>query len=333
MNALIYIINRSTNPFFNMALEEYLFTSDKYQQDIFLLWQNEKTIVVGRHQNTLEEINNEYVKKNSIQVVRRLSGGGAVYHDFGNLNFTFIKRNVNRQEINFNYFVQPVIAALAKFGLKADFSGRNDITIEGKKFSGNAQYFTSKGLLHHGTLLFDSDFSVLGKCLNVKEHKYISKGVKSVQSRVVNIKQCMSDEYTLDEFKNKLVETVFACLKQQSMQTDLDKNDLEAIQELVVKRYNTWEWNYGESPKYNFRQEKVLPGGTVTIFLEIINGIIERCSIHGDFFTFADINELTRALIGVRHEEAAIREILADLQAEKYFYNIELKDLGTCFFE
>jgi len=333
MNALIYIINRSTNPFFNMALEEYLFTSDKFQQDIFLLWQNEKTIVVGRHQNTLEEINNEYVKTNSIEVVRRLSGGGAVYHDSGNLNFTFIKRNVNRQEINFNYFVQPVIAALAKLGLQADFSGRNDITIDGKKFSGNAQYFTSKGLLHHGTLLFDSDFGVLGKCLNVKEHKYISKGVKSVQSRVVNIKQCMSAEYTLEEFKNKLVETVFAYLEQKPMQIELDEEDHEAIRELVVTRYATWEWNYGESPQYNFRQEKILPGGTVTVFLEIGNGIVERCTLHGDFFTFADINEVTRALIGVRHEETAIREVLAALQAEKYFYQMELDDLVTCFFE
>ncbi len=314
-----------------MAVEEYLFTAEKFQQDIFLLWQNDNTIVVGRHQNTLEEINTEYVKKNSIHVVRRLSGGGAVYHDKGNLNFTFIKRNVNRQEINFNYFIQPVIAALAKFGLHADFSGRNDITIDGRKFSGNAQYFTSKGLLHHGTLLFDSDFSVLGKCLNVKEHKYISKGVKSVQSRVVNIKQCLPSDHSLDEFKDKLVETVFDYLQQKPKQVELDAEDVEAIQLLMAKRYDTWEWNYGESPQYNFRQEKVLPGGTVTTFLEITDGVIGRCTIHGDFFTFDDIHEVTKSLIGIRHNESAIREVLTKLQAEKYFYQIEMDDLVSCF--
>jgi lipoate-protein ligase A len=329
---VIYIVNASKDPFFNMALEEYLFTSAKYQQDIFLLWQNERTIVVGRHQNTLEEINNDYVKENGISVVRRLSGGGAVYHDAGNLNFTFLKRNVTRYDVNFTYFVQPVIDTLAKFGIKADFSGRNDITIEGKKFSGNAQYFTAQGLLHHGTLLFDSDFSVLAKSLQVKEHKYLSKGVKSVQSRVINIKQCLTGNSTLEDFRNTLVETVFSYLEQECAEEELDEEDLAAIQTLVAHRYGTWDWNYGESPKYNFRQERVLPGGTVTTFLEIEKGKIKQCSICGDFFTFADINEFTGALVGTKYEENAIRERLLELQAEKYFYNIALEELLPCFF-
>ncbi|MBP1764088.1 MAG: lipoate--protein ligase [Firmicutes bacterium] len=330
---MIYIMNRSTDPFFNMALEEYLLTAEKYQRDIFLLWQNDRTIVVGRHQNTLEEINSEYVKENSIRVVRRLSGGGAVYHDGGNLNFTFIKRNVNRQDINFNDFAQPVIAALAKFGLPVDFSGRNDLTVGGKKFSGNAQYYTSKGLLHHGTLLFDSDFGVLGKCLNVKEHKYISKGVKSVQSRVVNIKQYLSEEYSLEDLKEQLIATVFDRSQQKVTRVELDADDRKAVENLVVNRYHTWDWNYGESPRYNFRQEKILPGGTVAAYLDIVDGRIVHCTIHGDFFTFADIGEVARALVGVRHEEKAIREVLAEMQAEKYFYQIGLDDLTACFVE
>jgi len=328
---MICIMNRSTDPFFNMALEEYLFTADKYQQDIFLLWQNDRTVVVGRHQNTLEEINSDYVKENSIRVVRRLSGGGAVYHDSGNLNFTFIKRNVNRQNVNFNDFTQPIIAALTKFGLQADFSGRNDLTIGGKKFSGNAQYFTSKGLLHHGTLLFDSDFSVLVKCLHVKEHKYVSKGVKSVQSRVVNIKQCMARECTLEELKTQLIATVFAQSQGDAVQMELDADDHKAVQDLMANRYSTWEWNYGESPRYNFRQEKFLPGGTVTTYLEIDDGKIAHCAIHGDFFAFADICEVSRSLVGVRHEETAICKKLAEMQAEKYFYQIGLADLAACF--
>lgn len=185
---MIYVKSNSTKPQFNLALEEYVFEHLDEYGEIFMLWQNEPSIIVGKHQNTIEEINTKYVKENNINVVRRLSGGGAVYHDLGNLNYTIISKDEGSKGFDFKTFSQPVIDVLADLGIRAEFTGRNDIVIGDQKFCGNAQYMKKGKVLHHGAILFDTELDVLGKSLKVSKDKIASKGVKSVRSRVTNIK-------------------------------------------------------------------------------------------------------------------------------------------------
>jgi lipoyltransferase and lipoate-protein ligase len=204
---MIYIRNDDHRPQFNLALEQYVFDNLTQFDEIFLLWINEPTIVVGKNQNTIEEINLDYVKEKNIHVVRRLSGGGAVYHDLGNLNYTIISEKGNRStSFNFAAFTQPVIEVLKKLGVKAEFTGRNDLTIDGKKFCGNAQYMKKNRILHHGAMLFNTDLNVLGKALKVSKDKIESKGVKSVRSRVTNIKDYVKDDITIEDFKQLLLD-------------------------------------------------------------------------------------------------------------------------------
>ena len=201
---MIKIVNENTDPRINLAVEEYALNYLDPREDYAILWQNEPAVIIGRNQNTVAEVNAPYIKEHGIHVVRRLSGGGAVYHDFGNLNFTFIVDADKTVVSNFEYFTKPVIEALASLGVKAEFSGRNDITIDGQKFSGNAQYWSKDRLLHHGTILYNSDLSVVQEALNVKLDKIQSKGVKSVRSRVTNIFPHLPKPITIDEFKETL---------------------------------------------------------------------------------------------------------------------------------
>src|SRR5690554_1895283 len=181
------IINRSTDPRYNLALEEYVLKYLDTTEDIILLWQNEPSVIIGRNQNTTEEINATYIKEHNIHVVRRISGGGAVYHDFGNLNFTFVTNNLRENLNNYRKFTEPVIQALNELGVPAEFSGRNDIVVEGKKISGNAQSYHKNRMFHHGTILFNANLEMVAKVLQVSADKIASKGIKSNRSRVTNI--------------------------------------------------------------------------------------------------------------------------------------------------
>ena len=205
---MISIRNQSNDPRFNLALEEYVFYHFNPDQEYVILWQNEPSVIVGRNQNTIEEINYKFIKEHNINVVRRMSGGGAVYHDLGNLNYTFIVNSDQDVSSNFKKFTEPVVSALAKLGVQAAFSGRNDITIDGRKFSGNAQHYAKNRLLHHGTILFNSDLSVVQEALNVKIDKLQSKGIKSVRSRVTNVYPYLKEKITVDEFKDTLLKFI-----------------------------------------------------------------------------------------------------------------------------
>lgn len=198
---MISIRNESKDPHFNLALEEYVFYNFDPNEEYVILWQNEPSVIIGRNQNTIEEINAKFIKEHNINVVRRMSGGGAVYHDLGNLNYTFIINSDKDVISNFKKFTEPIVSALAKLGVKAEFSGRNDITIDGKKFSGNAQHYANNRLLHHGTILFNSDLAVVQEALNVKIDKLKSKGVKSVRSRVTNVYPYLKEKLLLKSLK------------------------------------------------------------------------------------------------------------------------------------
>lgn len=242
---MISIRNTCKDPHFNLALEEYAVKYLDPKENYVILWQNEPSVIIGRNQNTIEEINSRYINENKINVVRRLSGGGAVYHDLGNLNFTFIVKNERDVVSNFKIFTEPVINALRKFGVNAEFSGRNDITIDGKKFSGNAQYYFGNRLLHHGTILFNSDLSVVQEALNVKQEKIESKGVKSVRSRVTNVYPYLPNKTDIHEFMETLLKFLMDDENYKEKEYILSEKELDKVRELMENRYSKWEWNYG----------------------------------------------------------------------------------------
>ena len=317
---MLLIYNDNTNPYFNLAMEEYLLKNST--EDLFILWRNKPSVIVGKNQNTLSEINLEYVKENSIPVVRRQSGGGAVFHDLGNINFTFISNN-NNSFSDFKKFTQPIIDLLKTMGLDATFSGRNDLLIDGKKFSGNAQYNYRNKVMHHGTLLFSSQITDLSNALKVKSIKFEGKGIKSVKSRVTNISEHLDTKMSVLEFKD-LIMNYMASIDSDNKLYTLSKEDIDGIEKLVEKKYNTWEWNFGNSPKYSFSNELKYPGGNVEFNLEINKGVISKIKFFGDFFGKEDIENLEILLSGVKHKEESLREILSNIDINNYLLGADM---------
>ena len=313
---MIEIVNSSTDPYFNMAVEEYIVHNMDDSHNYFMLWQNHPTVVVGRNQNTVEEINQPYIKEHGITVVRRLSGGGAVYHDHGNLNFTFVL-NDNKDFANFEKFTRPVINALGRLGIAAENNGRNDISIEGRKFSGNAQFKHKNRLLHHGTLLFNSNIEEMVQALNPSGAKISSKGIKSVRSRVTNICEHLSIPVAIEEFKQVLTEEVFR-EEQNNDSCQLSESDLQAINQLRNDKYATWAWVYGTSPPYNIRKTRSYSWGNVDMRLDVKRGSISGCRIYGDYFAMGDITELESTLVGTVYREEEVRNRLSAIDLSRF---------------
>lgn len=326
---MLLIKNESLEPYFNMACEEYFFKN--FSDDIFMLWKNDNAIIVGKHQNTLAEINLEYVKEHQIKVVRRLSGGGAVFHDLGNLNFTFIMNGENEKVVDFRKYTQPIIDILQKIGVDAKLEGRNDLTIEGKKFSGNAVHVVRTRLLQHGTLLFESIIENLSQALKVNPLKFRDKAVKSVRSRVTNINEYLKEPISLDKFTNMIIEHILE-LYPDAKFYEITENDKLAIQKLADEKYSTWDWNFGYQAKYNFEKLIKTDGGHIEFHLDVKNGMIEKCKIFGDFFNTNDISEIENALIGIRHEENSILEVFDKFEINEYFANIRKNELISAMF-
>lgn len=329
---MISIKNECKDPRFNLALEEYAVKYLNPDEDYVILWQNEPSVIIGRNQNTIEEVDLKYINDNNINVVRRLSGGGAVYHDLGNLNFTFIVKNEKDVVSNFKKFTEPVINSLRKLGVNAEFSGRNDITIDGKKFSGNAQYYFGSRLLHHGTILFNSDLSVVQNALNVKQEKIESKGVKSVRSRVTNIYPYLTEKVSIEEFKDTLLKFLMEDENYKEKQYILDMEDLSKVRELMDNRYSKWEWNYGESPEFNIEKGRRFAGGKLDLRFNVSEGKISSIKILGDFFGKNEVSELEELLIGKQYKEETLRKLLTDIDFENYFAGITVDDFVECMF-
>lgn len=317
---MLLINNTNTNAYFNLAMEEYFLKNTN--EDIFLLWQNENSIIVGKNQNTLSEINYDYVKENNIKVVRRLSGGGAVFHDLGNINFTFISCNDNSFS-DFKKFTMPIVEALKELNVHAEFSGRNDLLIDGQKFSGNAQYNYKNKVMHHGTLLFSSEINDLSNALKVKPSKFQGKSVKSVKSRVTNISSHLDKEMTVLEFKDYLMDFINK-RDENSHFYELNDKDIESINKLVEEKYSTWEWNFGYSPKYSLNNELKYPGGNVEFSLDVHDGLIKDIKFFGDFFGKEDISFIEDKLRNVKHNEYSIKSALEDVDINNYFLNCNI---------
>jgi lipoate---protein ligase len=324
-NEYMLIIRRhNTDPYFNLATEEYVLK--EIADDSFMLWRNSPAIIVGKHQNTLAEINLDYVKQNNIKVVRRLSGGGAVFHDLGNLCFTFTQKGENEKLIDFRRYTEPILEVLIKLGINARFEGRNDLTIEGKKFSGNAEHIWKNKVLHHGTLLFSSHMPDLGAALNADPLKFKDKAVKSVRSRVTNISEHLKQPMDVMEF-SALIESHIMEKNPDAKLYDLTEEDHRKINELVKKKYSTWEWNFGYSPTYNFR--KILRtenSGTIEFDMDVREGVIREIRIYGDYFNLYDTEDIENTLTGVPHKAEAIKHALENYVIGDYFNNLTLDE-------
>lgn len=327
-----YIVNNSNDPRYNLAFEEYCFKHLSRDEDYVILWINGPAIIVGKNQNTLEEVNSEYVEANGIKVVRRITGGGAVYHDLGNLNFSIITTATEKERIDFKKYNIPILKALNKLGLNCELSGRNDITLEGKKFSGIAQSVWKNRVLNHGTLLFDTELDVLSKALNVKQDKIESKGIKSVKSRVTNIREFLTEDVDMEEFKALLIKHIFEMEGLDPEEYKLSEKELGEVDRLFKEKYSTWEWNYGESPKFNYSNYKRYPFGSVDVRFNVVGGKIKDPKIYGDFFGTQDVSLLEEALDGLSYKKEDLLEGLKDQPFNKYFGDISLEEFIDLIF-
>ena len=298
---MFFIENNSVEPYYNQALEEYLLNN--FDEDIFLIWQNHNAIVVGKHQNTLAEINYEFVNANNVKVVRRLSGGGTVFHDLGNINFTFIKKYEGQNpSIDFKKFLTPVIEFLSEMGINAEFSGRNDILVDGEKISGNAEHIfhRQKKILHHGTLLFNSNLSHLKSALKDNSEFYTDKAVKSIRSKVTNISQHLSNSISTEDFIICLIDY----LKKENKNFKehfLSEIDKKLIEKLASEKYSTWQWNYGYSPKYIFKKTSNLFDKKIEIELKVEKGLIYEVKLYTDGLSQPEISDIEKSLCGAEH--------------------------------
>ena len=301
-----YLETGSTDPAYNLAFEEYV-QANRREGNYLILWQNANAVIIGRNQNAEAEINRQFVDQHGIRVVRRNTGGGAVYHDMGNLNYSFITDAAAPQDRSAAQFTSPVVNALMDLGLDAAASGRNDILISGHKISGTAQYLMKDRLLHHGTLLFDSDLSTVSEALNPDPTKLQSKGIKSVRSRVGNIRQFLTEDMNLGEFWNYLKES----LADELIPTTLSDEEKAAVAALKQEKYDTWQWNYGKSPAYQQVSRKRFSGGLLELHVTVDKGIIQALGIYGDFLALTPVEPLEAALLGCPRRADAIEAVLA----------------------
>ncbi|WP_121609667.1 lipoate--protein ligase [Mesobacillus foraminis] len=323
---MLFIDNKGiTDPRINLAIEEYAVKNLDINETYLLFYINEPSIIIGKNQNTIEEINTDYVEKNGIHIVRRLSGGGAVYHDLGNLNFSFITKDDGDSFHNFRKFTEPVVQALKKIGVNAELSGRNDLIVEGRKISGNAQFSTRGRMFSHGTLMFNSEIENVVSALKVKKDKIESKGIKSIRSRVANISEFLQEKMSVEEFRSLLLKNIFSD-SNEIPEYELTDSDWEKIRELSKERYQNWDWNYGRSPKFNLQHSYRFPVGQIDVRLEVNKGRIENCKIYGDFFGVGDVGEIEENLTGVKYERASLESALENINIQHYFGNVSKEE-------
>ena len=318
-----YLETGSVDPCYNLALEQVVL-EQRREGDWLMLWQNRNTVVVGLNQNTAEEINASFVEAHGITVVRRMTGGGAVYHDLGNLNYSFIRDVGNAEELTIGRFTEPVCRALASLGVQAATSGRNDILVDGKKISGVAQRIVKGRILHHGTLLFNSDPAMIAGALRADPAKFTSKSAKSVRSRVGNLRDYLPEGIDLLRFWELLLQEL---TRDGLIRESLSPDELQAVRTLADEKYRNWDWTYGRSPDSRYHSRRRFPGGTLEVYMDLHAGRIEDISFFGDFMATAPLDGLTEALRGVRLDAESLTEVLDRFDLPSLFGGIRKEEV------
>ena len=319
-----YIKNVSTNPYYNMAFDEYCLESLSINEPVFYLWQNRPAVIVGFNQEVNTEVNLDYLKENGIDLVRRVTGGGAVYHDLGNLNYTIVGRSEDLER-DYPEYASIMAKALQKLGVPATLSGRNDILVEGRKVSGFAKRVCKNRLMVHGTLMYNVDVDVLTKVLNPSNTKLQSKGIASVRSRVANLCEYLPNVPDIQTFSKQLEEILSH--HYQDTEYQLSEEDLANIQQLTDKKFATWEWNYGRSPKATLTHSTRLACGTVEIHLTLAENRISSCRFGGDFLGNLPATDLESALIEIIYDTENIRKRLSSFTIDAYFDGVTMEEL------
>jgi lipoate-protein ligase A len=327
---MLYFISSSNNPAFNIATEEYLLKN--YEDDFFFLYTNTPSLIVGKHQNTLAEINLEKAEEENIPIVRRMSGGGTVFHDEGNLNYCFIKKGDNEKLINFKKYSQPIIDTLQAINIDAKFEGKSDLTIDGKKFSGNASHIFKNKVMQHGTMLFLSDLKRLNQLLKVNPLKFKDRGIRSIRSKVTNISEYLTDSLSIEKFGQLILEDLKTKFP-DAKQFELSPIDIEKIEVLMAEKYNNWEWNYGYSPNYTFEKLSNFPEGAILeLSMKVEKGIIKNLEVFGNCLVENHISDFKTILIGKYHDKNTLYKTLKSLDLNLFFNKITDKEILSALF-
>ncbi|WP_027123846.1 lipoate--protein ligase [Mycoplasmoides pirum] len=329
-----FLSTSSLNPYINAATEEYLLKNfDSKNEPIIYLWRNDNTIVIGRNQNPLKEINLESVQNDHVNLFRRLSGGGTVYHDLGNLNYSFINKTNISKPNSYKDLAIPIIDFLNSIGVKAEFKGRNDIEIDGKKISGNAQYIYQDKLLHHGTLLFSLNQNKLSKYLNVDPSKIQAKGIDSIKKRITNISEHLprNFDWDIDIFIDKI--SNWFLKNNDCKPIVLDEFAKKIIEDRAKNHFSSWDWNYGNLDEATFLNKKRFQGGNLEVYLIVKNGLIKKINFIGDFLSVKDINDLEEKFVNKKYNIQQVNLILSQFDLKDYFGQISKNEILTVMFD
>jgi len=329
VNKFLCINNTSKDLYFNLALEEYLLKN--YSDDIFMLWQNEPSIVVGKHQNTLAEINHRFIDEHKIKVARRLSGGGTVYHDSGNLNFTYIMNGSEGKLVNFVKYTNDILEVLISLGVPAERNQRNDLTIEGKKISGNAEHIFKNRVIHHGTLLFNSDLRKLDEAIQVEPGKYEDKSVQSVRSQVTNIFPFLTKNIEIEQFKSILINFVLTNYSNAELY-ELKQEEYLIVNRLKEEKYATWDWIYGYSPKFKVKKVHQFLSGKLEIELWIKKGLIDAVQISGDSLISDELKILSKYLAGIKYKKEELKQYISQESLNQVVASFSKEEIINLFF-
>ena len=307
----------------NLALEEYVLRHKLAGDDLLLFYVNTPSIIIGRNQNTIEEIDPDVVAARGIRVVRRISGGGAVYHDLGNLNFSFMTPQVSGRFNRYDTFNGPVVEVLRAMGVPAEIGGRNDILADGRKISGNAQFATPGRMFSHGTLLLNANLDDVTAALRPRPGKVESKGMKSIRSRVANISEFLREPIGVDELRDRILERLFGTRDRARIPSvALSDADWQGVRDLYERRYATWEWNFGQNPACNIQRTTRFPAGEIDVRLDVQGGRIDGLRIFGDFMGRAEVSEIESRLRGAPYDRAAVAALLGDVDLRDYFGDV-----------
>lgn len=324
---MIYIDTHSTDPAFHFALEEYFCTQKELGDTIFLLWQTKPTVMLGNFQNSYKELNREAIERDGVQVVRRNTGGGTIYTDEGSFQYSFLMKHAS-QMIDFGCYMDPIIAALGELKVDACYNSRNDLAIAGKKISGNAQCTKGAYTIHHGSLLYQTDFAKMASYLCPPKYKIESKGIQSVRDRTTNIYDHLENNWSTQVFKEKFLQAI---LRQGTELYQLTDADRAAIERLADAKFRTWEWTFGKNPSCTIEKGKKYQGGYLSFALTVKQGLITECHVTGDFFSAHDIHELEQALLQQPLDDSQqLAKVLKQPKFQHFLYQISPEDILDC---